>query len=106
MKENEPDGTPPTDHDSFHAPASAVLAVPANENDPLESVVPIGVVLPAAVAITGWPGVAPVIDTNHVSPTWRALLPRELVNATLPPDAAGAANEFVPPVAKASRSDG
>ena len=69
VNENEPDGMPPTAHDSFHAPTSAVRAVPANWNAPFESVVPIGVVLPPDVAVTCLFGEAPEIETSHVSPT-------------------------------------
>jgi hypothetical protein len=46
---------------------------------------------PPAFTDTGLFGVAPVIETSQVSPTWSALLPRELVKVTCPPDAAGAA---------------
>jgi hypothetical protein len=69
VNEKDPDGMPPTDHDSFHAPISWVRAVPAIEKLPDESVVPIGVVLPAAVTVTCLFGEAPEIDTSHVSPT-------------------------------------
>ena len=62
--------------------------MPANEKFPLPSVVPIEEVLEPTVAVTGAFGLAPVIETSHVSPTWSALPPRELLNETCPPEGA------------------
>lgn len=71
---NAPDGTPPTDHDSCHAPMSPLDAVPDFDQFPFESVDPIAVPENGPEGIdpetdTGAFGVAPVMAMSHVSPT-------------------------------------
>jgi hypothetical protein len=88
--ENEPAGAPPTAHDSCQLPTSPLPAVPDFDQFPLPSVVPIGVPEnePEGMepeTVTGAFGEAPVIETSHVSPTWRAVPPREVVKINRPP---------------------
>jgi hypothetical protein len=96
VKTIAPEATPPTAQICCHLPISPVPTVPDFEKLPEASVEPcaVGGKVPLGIqpaTVTTEFGVAPVIATIQVSPTWRKLLPRELVKVTFPPFATGAA---------------